>query len=221
MARGVKYTNDQINWLRQNGNQLLDVMVVKFNERFNTKISSDGIRKICKKYGINYTVNKRIYTDEQIEFIKQHGHLTFEEMAEKFNKVFDTSVTGNALNVASQQRNIKKGYDTLNRHTCPIGQEREKDGYISVKVGSPSVWRYKQQLIYEEHFGPIPDGHVVIFHDGNRQNYDPNNLVAVKREEALWLGCLRYNKQHEEIKPALLNLVRLNQAIKERMNGEK
>ncbi|KAA0944169.1 HNH endonuclease [Sporosarcina sp. ANT_H38] len=39
----------------------------------------------------------------------------------------------------------------------------------------------KQRLIWKNAYGPIPNGHVVIFGDGNQCNCELNNLVLVSR----------------------------------------
>lgn len=88
----------------------------------------------------------------------------------------------------------KKGHKSAN--AVEIGEERmrysgsKKDdpGYLHVKVfdgkGNKN-WIPKHQLIYEKHHGKIPPGHKVIFADGNRTNFDINNLVLVSNSEEL------------------------------------
>lgn len=79
---------------------------------------------------------------------------------------------------------FKKGQDPHN--TVPIGHERiTKDGYVEVKVrhlkdGEDSKnknFELKQRFIYEENFGPIPEGMIVEFLDGDKLNFEPSNLV--------------------------------------------
>lgn len=81
----------------------------------------------------------------------------------------------------------------------PVGSERMgRDGYIMVKVRewpekpcSKDNWRFKHHLAYEEAHGPIPKGHVVLFADHDRRNFDPDNLVAIPRK---YLGQLNNPK---------------------------
>lgn len=40
----------------------------------------------------------------------------------------------------------------------------------------------KHWLIWKNAYGPIPKGHVVIFGDGNRCNFELNNLILVSRK---------------------------------------
>lgn len=82
-------------------------------------------------------------------------------------------------------------------HTAkPLGVERiSPDGYIEVHVAerptkSNDNWKAKHRLVYEEHFGEIPPSHNVVFADGNKRNFDPQNLVAVPR------GCWAIINNH-------------------------
>ena len=43
----------------------------------------------------------------------------------------------------------------------------------------------RPRKIYEDNFGPIPPGYVVIHKDGNRYNDSPENLEAISRAENL------------------------------------
>ncbi|CDD75572.1 putative uncharacterized protein [Cryptobacterium sp. CAG:338] len=85
---------------------------------------------------------------------------------------------------------FKKGQIPHNAKGFGIGRERvDKDGYIQVKVklhsnidGRWNNYRYKHVLIWEkEHGCHIPPKTAIIFADGNKRNFDPNNLVAVPR----------------------------------------
>lgn len=43
----------------------------------------------------------------------------------------------------------------------------------------------RPRVAFEESFGAIPKGHVIVHMDGNRYNDDPNNLEAISRAENL------------------------------------
>lgn len=43
----------------------------------------------------------------------------------------------------------------------------------------------RPRKIYEQHYGKIPDGYVVIHKDGDRYNDTPENLLAISRAENL------------------------------------
>lgn len=82
---------------------------------------------------------------------------------------------------------FKKGSIPKNGAVIPIGAERvDERGYIEVKVAERKShprcndnWRKKHYVAYELHNGEIPEGHIVVFADKNKRNFDPENLVAV------------------------------------------
>lgn len=85
---------------------------------------------------------------------------------------------------------FKKGQDPHN--TVAIGHERiSGDGYLEVKInhlktnGKNDNFEAKHRLLYAEHFGPIPDGMVVEFVDGDKMNITLSNLVLRTKKENL------------------------------------
>lgn len=90
---------------------------------------------------------------------------------------------------------FKKGRVSENHK--PVGSERidSKDGYVLVKVAEGlRMWRHKHRVIWEQHHGPVPKNHIVIFLDGDMYNFDINNLACVSQSESLILNRkgLRY-----------------------------
>jgi len=85
---------------------------------------------------------------------------------------------------------FKKGHKPHN--WVPIGSERiTKDGYVQIKIQEGKFqknWRGKHILVWEEHNGPVPEGHAVIFGDGNNRNFDIDNLILVSRAQLLKLN---------------------------------
>lgn len=60
----------------------------------------------------------------------------------------------------------------------PLGAERVRKacGRIQIKVAHPKVWRFKHNMIWEEAHGPVPEGHVLKFIDGDCYNCTLGNL---------------------------------------------
>ena len=98
---------------------------------------------------------------------------------------------------ASSKTSFKKGNIPHNTITG-TGQERiNPDGYIEVHVSEglqdkPNAnWRFKHHIIWEQANGAIPPNTNIVFADGNKRNFDPDNLVAVPRK--LW--CVIQNQK--------------------------
>ncbi len=99
----------------------------------------------------------------------------------------------------------------------PVGSERvTKEGYLQRKMTDtgypPHDWVEVQRIVWEEHFGPIPDGHVVLFKDGDKRNFDPANLELITRAENM-----NRNSYHR-YGPEIAQLYQLKGALSRKMN---
>lgn len=64
----------------------------------------------------------------------------------------------------------------------PVGSERlDKDGYIIIKTADPKTWRRKHIVVYEKHFGKVPNGYCIRFKNGNKHDIRPENMMAIPR----------------------------------------
>lgn len=105
------------------------------------------------------------------------------------------------------------------RNTLPIGSERiSKDGLLERKVSETGRrWRTVHSLIWEQHNGPVPRGHIVVFRDGDKRNFDPGNLELISRSENM-----QRNSRHNlppEISNAYQLIGALNRQINKREKG--
>lgn len=81
---------------------------------------------------------------------------------------------------------FKKGNIPLNHRE--VGSERvnKKDGYIMVKVAEPNKWRLKSRVMYEKyHNEKLTRNEVIIFLDGNKNNFAEDNLMKLTRTELI------------------------------------
>lgn len=118
-----------------------------------------------------------------------HGQRT-DLLSEEFRVAWGFGLSRGQVNLFRASHGTQKRRDHGGgRRRVPVGSEREgKDGYVVVKVREEATvpmskdnWELKHVHVYEQHFGPVPEGHVVYFADGDRRNFDPENLVAVPR----------------------------------------
>ena len=119
------------------------------------------------------------------------------------------------------------------RNWKPIGTILpDSDGYLRIKVreavhgaeatgyGNQRVWPFLSRHTWEQHHGPIPPGHVVVFKDGKRANCSIENLECISRGE---LACR--NKMWGRFPQALAEAIQLNGVLKRKIgrlnHGEK
>lgn len=99
----------------------------------------------------------------------------------------------------------------------PIGSERvTKDGTLQRKVSmtgkSSQRWRAVHALLWEEHHGKVPAGHIVVFKDGNQKNIVIENLELINRAENMRRHS--YHNYPKEIE----QLIQLRGAINRQIN---
>ncbi len=133
----------------------------------------------------------------------------FEKGQQPWNKGIPFSPPG------SEKGRFKPGQKP---HTWqPIGSEREtKEGYLQRKMTDtgcpPHDWVEVQRIVWEEHFGPIPDGHVVLFKDGDKRNFDHQNLELISRAENM------SRNSYHRYGPEIAQLYQLKGALSRKIN---
>ena len=112
---------------------------------------------------------------------------------------------------------FKKGGKPHN--TQPVGTihfRTDKAGrtYAYIKI-KDSDWRLMHRVVWEQHNGPIPPGHVVRFKDGNTMNWDINNLEMFHQSGNMELNTIR------RFPAELQEVIKLKSKLKKKINGTK
>ena len=104
---------------------------------------------------------------------------------------------------------------SLPHNYVPVGTERERGGYLCRKMTDtgypPRDWVPVHILLWREHHGAVPAGHVVVFRDRNPRNVAIDNLECISRTE-----LMRRNTVHNLPAP-LKQVIRLKGALKRRV----
>jgi hypothetical protein len=112
---------------------------------------------------------------------------------------------------------FKKGNKPHN--TQPVGTinfRTDKEGrtYAYVKI-KDSDWRLMHRVVWEQHNGSIPPGHVVRFKDGNTMHWDINNLEMIDMRNNMDRNTIqRFPVEIQEV-------IKLNSKLKKKINGTK
>lgn len=112
-------------------------------------------------------------------------------------------------------------------NVLPVGTVRKtKDGYLIKKVKKRGYqwdrWKLLHRLTWEEHNGPVPEGMMVGFRDGNAENCDIENLYLCTLGENAVMNHKGYRQPgNPEITDAGLTLVRLEATIKNKRRKRK
>lgn len=116
----------------------------------------------------------------------------------------------------SSETRFKKGSLAGNARALlkPLGYERiNKDGIRERKTtmdGPPHKrWEAIHRIIWREANGPIPNGSIIRYIDGDHNNITLENLEIVTRAENAVLNTIKYNDYSPEIKPSVLLVTRI------------
>lgn len=131
------------------------------NEKFGTDYSRKQITSYCKNHGLNSGLTGQF----------QKGNVSHNKGKKGLRYP------------GSEKGHFKKGHTPANKR--PIGTILTKaDGYLWKKIGEGARdWKQLHILIWEEANGPVPDGCLVTFKDGDPQHCVLDNLIMVTRGE--------------------------------------
>lgn len=160
------------------------------------------------------------YTEVEKQFCRDNikSFNNYSEFADGFNRYFGTNITASQLSDLCSKRlglsrkefirktqfsNKYKG-----RQAADIGTERVFDGYVYVKVNDVSTgnsnkdfktnWMFKQRYVWEQNFGKINDGDIIIFLDKDNTNFAIDNLYKVNRRvHAQMCRCNLYKENRD------------------------
>lgn len=114
----------------------------------------------------------------------------------------------------SAKTRFKKGHRPAGYR--PIGSERVNvEGYIEVKIDDKKRWRHKQRVVWEAANGPVPDGYIVSFKDGNKQNCDLDNLYLITKADNLRKVSVAYYP--EEVR----EIIHMRGVLRRHINTQK
>jgi hypothetical protein len=197
----IRYSSEEMAWLEANRLLVISDYAAAFAERFGRAIAPHALHALRKRKGWR---------------TGRTG--CFEKGSTPHNKGKPHPTRGRAA-----ETQFKKGQEPHN--TRWLGHERvSRDGYVEISVAQTNPHtgynrRYvlKHRWLWEQKNGPVPAGHALKCLDGNRQNCDPSNWVAISRKALPRLAgkvgrykrCLAYDDASPEVRPALLAVAKL------------
>lgn len=202
----IKFTPDIAEFIKSNvkgtPNRVLCEMV---NKEFNTDFTIIQIKNFKNRNNLSSGLNG---------YFKK-GHVTHNKGKKRSEWM---SEEGKAN---SRKTCFKKGnhsFNNANHNQKEIGSERidKKDGYVYVKVDEHNKRKLKHRYIYEKHYGAIPKGYVCIFLDGDKRNFDIDNLGLISRNENKIMNEKRLRYDSSEATKSGINVAKLIVKIQER-----
>jgi phage protein len=185
----MKFSEEQIEFLKNfKGEKTLKELATLLKEKYGVEtININYFRKYLRKLNVDYKYEK-------------YNAGCFKRGFSAWNKGVKTGV---------KPRRYDKNGDVIWLEK-PIGSERvEKKGYTLVKIKVPNTWEYKQRVIWKEIHGEIPTNHVIIFADGNKSNFDIDNLICISKNELRQLNRYKLKKDDADLTKVGIGIVKL------------
>ena len=165
-----------------------------FNRKYETHFSTKSLNRVVyengyKKYKRNhFTEEQRIFLIENIE------KYSYPRLTKEFNKKFNSDCTqGSITQQCLTYLKIKKADSYIPHNAVNIGEEtlkykttKYKTTYIKVEKGPKNnqseMWKPKHRIIWEEYNRAIAKDEVVIFLDGDKTNFELDNLYCISKK---------------------------------------
>lgn len=199
----MKYTEDMITFLSEYvpGHSRKEINA-EFNKRFGTDLPESSTTSFYKRMGFKTGNTGRFENGRECPWKgkKQTEYMSPEGIER------------------SKATRFQKG-NTPHNHK-PIGSERvDTDGYIKIKVGEPNIWIHKHRVLWEQHYGPIPENGVVIFLDRNPLNCCIENLGIINKSQLGIMNSYGLFSEDPEITRTGMNFSKFLNVLKGAENG--
>ncbi|ENW90521.1 MULTISPECIES: HNH endonuclease signature motif containing protein [Acinetobacter] len=231
MGRPNQYSAEELAFVEANHKRPRTEMYAEFVEKFGrTDVTLYAMNSLCKRN--RWLTGRKSkggshYAPEVIQFISDNRDMPRKELVATVNEKFGLCMTYVALvNLCTRRGFSSKRTGRFGEHegwrkgvnfvTQPVGYETKPDkrGRVYIKTAMPNEYRLKHHVIYEKHYGRIPEHHVIKFKDGNDQNFDHENLIAIHRGVT---GILAQRYKHHtadnDVKPLLLTMAQIDHKI--------
>lgn len=158
-----------------------------------------------------------VLTQEQLKSFLSRRHIIRFENHGRFEKGHVSANKGKKMPAEVYEKSkhtmFKKGHQPANHRE--VGSERiNVDGYIEIKVAEPRRWQLKHRVMYENyHNVRLKSTDVVIFLDGDKQNFDIENLALIDRGINAIMNHEGTRFADAEITRTEVNIAKLKKAI--------
>lgn len=221
------FTKEQDEWLRKHHSpdKIIRDLTEEYNTFWNENRSVDTMKHHCKRIGLQQ--ERRNFTKAEDEWlIARDGQYSVKELTTMFNETFGTNRSELVIKVHCNRNLRTKFAGNHFQPGDPIGTEVMRGKYVWVKVSNKIPqegelsgwinWRPKAHVMWELHNGSMPpDGHNIVFLDGDRTNFDKRNLYAVNGKVLREMSKKKWWSSNPELTLAAIKWCELFYTIKE------
>lgn len=171
-----------------------------YNDTHGTNLNYNTFKSHCNRtLSLNYH-----YSTEQLVWLRENYPQYGRTCTEEFNRIFHENRSAQAIknqclrmgiHVTTERRKKTAIENTGRWH--PVGtiiRRMHDEPYIKTENG----WKRLKDINY----GDKPEGHIIIHLDGNVDNYDKSNLLAIPRNVNAKMTLNRFWSQFPEVTKA-------------------
>ena len=197
-AKPHHYTDEQIEFVRNNikGTPYKTMWKI-FNEQFGTNLKYSQMQGFLKRNNFTNGLSGQF---------------------EKGQKSWNKGMKGIDLaGVNGKKTQFRKGQVPSNYK--PVGSERvdSKNGYVLIKVTDEGRyqdrWKLKHRIIWEQEYGKIPENHTVVLADGDKHNFDLENLILISRSQLSYLNKKGFINGDPDVLKAGLKIIDIERKV--------
>ena len=180
------------------------------NEKFGTSHTKASIADLKYQLGVRSGINAGIKKGEHLSRATEwkKGHVPINKGTKG---MFPT--TGGATR-------FKKGQKPHNY--LPVGTEvKNTDGYWKVKAADPNIWKMKHIFVWEQEHGPVPEGMIVTFLDGDHDHCTPDNLALISLEAHMRRNQMHLYGSTPELGRAAVATAEIIALVRKRKGGQR
>lgn len=165
------------------------------------------------------------YTQEQHDYIVSVAYGNkYREIADMFNEKYGTNKSVQAIaiycrkhkinnGITSELTSFKKGHKS-NWDGRELGSEKYNNfDDVLVKVqyhgANREIWRLKKELVWEKHYGKKPKHYMVLSLNGNKEDFNIENLMLCTTAEHMTLYKRDYISSNRALTLSALYYIRL------------
>lgn len=220
-----KYTDEQIEFLRETvpHHPYLEIARM-FEDRFGEPVTPRQLALAANRNGIKRDTGELRWTEQMFEFMREiiPGHSEW-EIGAMFEHRYGARLSHSQIERVKRKLGIKsetRQRDSDHSRLLPIGTESMQGRYWHVLT--EKGWVQKSHIVWEKANGrPVPEHAMIIFADKDRNNFDPDNLVAVDKSD--WVTIARGGAEfcNRETLEAAVAIAQLKHGISDALKRER
>lgn len=179
-------------------------------------------------------MNGEPYTPEQIAFLKQYGaDMSTKDLCAALNSEFGTAHSPGSVRTTAKKHGVRKTHEFRTKNArargAEIGASCIVNGYEYIRTskgagGFYKDWTRKCRLVWTAAHGDIPDGHMVVFLNGNTLDCRPENLACISKQTAARMvngHGKRFWSEFPEVTQTALRACELDEILSNLRKGQK